>query len=159
MSQRAQEIAERFKKFSSEVIAFVENLTDADWTKVCDWEQWPIGVTARHLGAGHFAIYDMTAMIVRGKALPPLTMDQVHAMSKKDAQEHLDCSKAEALELLRSNSAKMEAFISSLTDDDLDRKGSMPAFGGEVTTEQFMDFIVFQNAGQHFDSMKTAVAG
>lgn len=159
MSQRSKDIAERFKSFSSDVIAFVENLSDDDWNKVCDWEQWSVGVTARHLGAGHFAIFDMTGMIVKGEALPPLTMDQVHAMSKKDAQEHADCTQAEALELLRQNSAKMAAFISDLSDEDLDRKGSMPAFGGDVTTEQFMDFIIFQNAAQHFDSMKAAVAG
>ena len=159
MSQRAKDIAERIKSFSDEVIAFVENLPDEDLMKICNWEQWTVVVTARHLGAGHLAIYDMTGMIVRGEQLPQLNMDQVHAMSKKDAQEHADCTKDEALELLRNNSAKMIEFVTGLSDDDLDRKGSMPAFGGEVTTEQFMDFIIFDNAFQHFENMKTAVAG
>jgi len=44
------------KSFADEVITFVENLTDNDWTKISDWEKWSVGVTARHVGAGHFAI-------------------------------------------------------------------------------------------------------
>jgi hypothetical protein len=53
----------------------------------------------------------------------------------------------------------MIAFVAGLTDEELDRKGHMPAFEGEVTTEQFFDFIIFESAAQHFDSMKAAVGG
>ena len=159
MGGRAKSISERIKTFSDEVIDFVEKLSDEDWTKICDWEQWTVGVTARHLGAGHLAIFNMAGMIVRGEALPPLNMDQVHEMSKKDAREHADCTKAEALGLLRKNSARMVEFVAGLDDDELDRKGSMPAFGGEVTTEQFIDYIIFQSAAQHFGNMKAAVSG
>jgi hypothetical protein len=33
----------------------------------------------------------------------------------------------------------------------------MPAFGGEATTEQLIQFVIFESAMRHFDSMKTAV--
>lgn len=158
MSQRSQDISERIKSFANEVITFVESLTNSDWTRVCNMEKWSVGVTARHLGARHFAISKMAEMIVRGKDLPPLNMDQINAMSDKDSREHADCTKVEALELLRKNSAELAAFAAELTDDELDRKGSMPAFGGEVTTKQLFDFIIFQSAAQHFDSMRAAVA-
>ena len=158
MSQRAKDLAERIKSFSENVIAFVEGLSDDDWTKVCDWEQWTVGVTARHLGVGHLAIYDMAGMIIRGEELPQLNMDQVHEMSKNDAQEHADCTKSEALEYLHKNSAKLVEFVTALSDENLDCKGSMPAFGGEFTTEQFIDMIVFQNGIQHFNNMKSAIA-
>ena len=157
MNQRAQNISERIKSFANEVIIFVESLTNSDWTKVCDMENWSVGVTARHIGAGHFAISKMAAMIVRGEDLPPLSMDQINTMSDKDSRKHADCTKVEALELLRKNSTELAAFAVGLTDDELDRKGSMPAFGGEVTTEQLVDFIIFQSAAQHFDSMRAAV--
>jgi uncharacterized damage-inducible protein DinB len=157
MSQRAKEISARIKSFSDNVMAFVENLSDDDWRKVCKSEEWPVGATAYHLGAGHFAIFDMAGMIVRGEDLPPLTMDQINAMSDKQAREHADCTKAEAIEALRKNSVEMVAFVAGLTDDELDRKGSMPAFGGEATTEQLIQFVIFESATRHFDSMKTAV--
>jgi uncharacterized damage-inducible protein DinB len=157
MSQRAKEISARIKSFSDNVMAFVDNLSDDDWRKVCKSEEWPVGATAYHLGAGHFAIFDMAGMIVRGEDLPPLTMDQINAMSDKQAREHADCTKAEAIEALRKNSVEMVAFVAGLTDDELDRKGSMPAFGGEATTEQLIQFVIFESATRHFDSMKTAV--
>jgi len=157
MSQRAENISGRIKTFSEKVIAFVENISKNDWTKKCEWEEWPVGATAYHMGAGHFAIYDLAGMIVRGEDLPSLNMDQINAMSKKQAQEHADCTKTEALEVLRKNSTKMIAYAAGLTDDELDRKGSMPAFGGDVTTEQLIGFIIFESAVQHFDSMKAAV--
>ena len=157
MSQRAQNISKRIKSFADEVITFVEGITENDWTKICDWENWSVGVTARHIGAAHFAISKMAAMIVRGEDLPPLSMDQINTMSDKDSRKHSDCTKTEALELLRKNSDRLIEFIVGLTDDDLDRKGNMPAFGGEVTTEQLFDHIIFQSAAQHFNSMRSAV--
>lgn len=84
-------------------------------------------------------------------------MDQINANSDKDAREHADCTKAEALEHLRKNGAELAAFIAGLSDDELDRKGSMPAFGGEATLNQIVDFVIFKSAQEHFDSMKTAV--
>lgn len=157
MSQRAKVISERIKNFSDNVMAFVEGLSEDDWRKVCESEEWPVGATAYHLGAGHFAIFDMAGMIVRGEDLPPLTMDQINAMSDKQAREHADCTKADAIEALRKSSAEMVAFVAGLTDEELDRKGSMPAFGGEATTEQLIQFVIFESATQHFNSMKTAV--
>lgn len=157
MSTQAKILSERIEAFKNEVIEFVDPLSDKAWDTVCDGEQWSVGVTARHLGAGHFAISGMLGMIVQGKELPQLTMDQINAMSEKDAREHAGCTKAQALEHLTKNGSELVACIAGLSDADLDRKGSMPAFGGEVTVSQFVDYIIFQSARQHFDSMKTAV--
>jgi hypothetical protein len=157
MSQRAKAISKRIESFQDEVVAYVETLSGDDWKKRCAGEEWSVGVTARHLGAGHFAISRMLGMIVKGEALPPLTMEQINASSQADAEAHPDCTKTEALALLRENGAALSAFVAGLSDDDLDRKGDMPAFGGAVTTEQFIEFVIFQSAVQHFESMKTAV--
>jgi len=157
MSQRAKDIADKIKVFSEEVIAFVENLNEVQWTKVCEWEEWPVGATVYHLGAGHLAISNLAKMIIKGEDLPPLSMDQINAMSKKQAQDHVDCTKTDALKVLRENGAAMVAFTAGLSDDELDRKGSMPAFQGEVTTEQLIRFVIFDSAAQHFESIKAAV--
>lgn len=159
MSQRADHIAARVQSFSDEVTAYVGNLSDNDWTKTCDAEQWTVGVTAHHIGAAHLAIFNIAEMIIKGEPLPPLTMDQINAMSNEQAQKHAHCTKAQAMEQLKTNSAKMVAFIKGLTDEDLDRKGSMPAFGGEVTTEQLIGYVVFESAAEHYESIKTALNG
>jgi len=158
MSQRAKNLSDRLKSFSDDVIAFVESLSDEDWNKICEWEEWSVGATAYHVGAGHFAVSELAGMIIRGEPLPPLNMDQINEMSNKQAREHEGCTKSQALEQLRKNSAAMVAFAEGLTDEELDRKGSMPAFDGEVNTEQFIGFIIFESAAQHFNSMKEAVS-
>jgi hypothetical protein len=86
-----------------------------------------------------------------------MNMDQINENANQDARKHADCTKAEALELLRKNSAELAAFAAGLTDDELDCKDNITAFGGEVTTEQLFDSIIFQSAARHFDSMRAAV--
>ena len=157
MSKRAENLSERIASLKDKIIAFVEELSDQDWNAKTEWEQWTVGVAARHLGAGHLGFSKMLGMVIQGKELPQLTMDQINAMSDKDAREHADCTKAEALHELRKNGAEMVAFVAGLSDDELDRKGSMPAFGGEASVNQLIEFILFQSAQQHFDSMKAAV--
>jgi uncharacterized damage-inducible protein DinB len=157
MSQRAKDLSMRIQSFRDEIIAFVDKLSDEQWKAVSQWEQWTVGVAARHLGAGHLGFFKLLNMIVQGKELPQYTMDQIDAMSKDDAREHADCTKAEALDALRRNGAEFTAFVSGLSDEELDRKGGMPAFGGEASVEQILELVVFQSGGQHFDSMKAAV--
>ena len=96
-------------------------------------------------------------MIVEGQELPPLTVDQINGMSEKDSRAHADCTKDEALDALQKNGAELVAFVAGLSDGELDRKGSMPAFGGEATVNQVIEFVIFQSAQEHFDSMKAAV--
>ena len=158
MDQRQSQIAERIQSFSNEVMAYVEKLSDDDWKKRCEWEQWSVGMTAHHIGAGHLAIFNIAGMIINGEPLPPLTMDQINAMSNEQAQEFVNTTQSEALEQLEKNSASMVAFVKGLSDEQLDSKGSMPAFGGEVTTEQLIEYVIFQSAVEHFESIKAAVA-
>lgn len=157
MSERTMKIAEKVRSFSDDVIAFVENMSDDDWAKPCDLEEWAAGVTAHHIGTGHLAIFDLAGMIVKGEQLPQLTMDQINGMSNQQSKENAQCTRADAIEHLKNNRDRMVSFITGLSDDDLDLKGSMPAFQGEVTTEQLIEYVIFQSATQHFESIKKAV--
>lgn len=157
MSQRAKELSKRIESFRDNVIAYVDALSGEECNTDCDWEQWSAGVTARHIGAGHFRIFELLEMIIQGKELPQLTTDQINASSDKDSREHADCTKAEALDALRENGAEFAEFVAGLSDDELERKGSMPAFGGEVTVNQIIEYVIFQSAQEHLDSIKTAV--
>ena len=71
MSKRALNLSKRIESFRDDVIAFVGTLSAEEWNARCDWEQWTVGVTARHLGAGHFGIFKLLGMVVEGKALEP----------------------------------------------------------------------------------------
>ena len=157
MSERAKDLSRRIVSFSDEVAAYVDALSAEDWNQVCDWEEWTVGVTARHIGAGHFRIFELAGMMVTGKELPQLTMDQITEMSNKDSREHSECTRDETLDALRKNGAELAGFVAGLSDDELNRKGGMPAFGGEVSVDQMIEYVIFQSAREHFDNIKTAV--
>ncbi len=157
MSQQAKDLSKRIEAFRDDVIAYVETLSEQEWNAMCDWEDWTAGVTARHLGAGHFGIGGMLTMIVQGKELPQLTMEQIHASSDKDSREHADCTKTEVLDHLRKNGTELAAYVATLSDEELDRKGSLPAFNGEVSASQLLEYVIFQSAREHFDNLKIAV--
>jgi hypothetical protein len=85
MSQKAKELAGRLQAFSDDVVAFVEGCSEKNWEKACKKEQWPVGVTARHIGAGHFEAIELARMIVKGEKLPEFTMEQLVEMANDHA--------------------------------------------------------------------------
>ena len=40
MSERAKDLAERLEAFNRDMMTFVEHLTEAEWRKICAWEDW-----------------------------------------------------------------------------------------------------------------------
>jgi uncharacterized damage-inducible protein DinB len=157
MNQQTKALSKRIEAFGDKVIAFTKGLSDDQWTQICPAEQWSVGVTARHIG-NHLGIFELAAMIVRGDALPPRTMDDINARSNKDSADHAGCTKAETLDFLKTKREGLLAFLKGLSDEDLARKGSMPAFNGEVTVAQLLEYVVFQSAAEHFESLSAAVA-
>jgi hypothetical protein len=158
MSERAQDLAGRLRTFNEEVMAFVQGCSDQDWRKVCAWEQWGVGVTARHIGAGHYGVVELAKMIVQGTKLPELTEAQLIDMANQHAREHAACSQAEVLGILKNNGEALIAYVAGLSDAELDRTGHLALLGGEVTTGRFLEAVVLQSGGEHFANMKATAS-
>jgi hypothetical protein len=157
VSQRAKDLAERLGKFNEEVISFVKECKDEDWRKT-SWEDWPIGVVARHIGANHIdGATKMAGMIVKGVPSPEMTMEQINNMANEHARKHADCTKAEVLDVLRKTGDGLVQFVAGLDDASLDRTSYLPAMGAEVSTLQLIENVVLTGAGEHFDGIKKAV--
>lgn len=158
MSQRAQDLVERFNAFNTEVIRFVEACSEEQWHKVCA-EEWNVGVVARHIGAGHYSgAVDMAKMIVAGEKMVDLTMEQIVEMANTHAREHADCSRAEVLDLLNSNGAAFADYVADLDDTELDRSAHLALVGGDVSTQQLIELVIFESGGEHLANMKKALA-
>ena len=156
MSQRATELAERFLSFNNDMIAFVENCSEENWKKVCPGEQWPVGVVARHVAAGHYRAVGLAKMIVAGKELPELTDETIDQSNAQHADKHASCTKEEVLGLLRENGTSLAGFVTELDDAALDRSGQLAVVGGTISTQQFVENIIILSASEHFKNMKTA---
>ena len=157
MSDRSKALAERFKAFNNEVIAFVENCPEKDWTKLCAGENWPVGVVARHVAAGHYRALALAQMIVEGKPLPELSHEAIDEANAQHAQKYAGCTKDEVLGLLRKNGSAISGYLAGLDDADLDRTGTFALAGGAISTQQVVDNIIIQSASGHLASLKTAV--
>ncbi len=157
MSERSHDLAQRLNVFNNDVIRFVENCSQMDWEKVLSWEEWSVGVTARHIGAGHYDIMQLAKMIINSDKLPELTENQLNEMANQHAREHSDCTKDEVLAVLHKDGAAFVDFVTGLSDDELDRTGYLAIVGGDITTQKLIEIVVFESAGEHFANMKKAL--
>jgi len=156
MSQRAEALAQRFKTFNDEIIAFVKSCPQEDWTKVCSGENWPVGVVARHVAAGHYRALALAQMIVAGKPLPELSREGIDQANAQHAEKHAGCTKDEVLGLLKKNGSAITEYVAGLKDAELDRTGHLPVAGGAISTQQVIDNIVIKSATEHFGNIKAA---
>jgi len=150
-------LAERLNAFNEEVISFVDNCTDGDWGKLGS-EGWPLGVTARHIGANHYQAISAAKMIINGEKFPAMTMEQITENANRHAVEHAECTKSEVLDILRKQGRKIVEFAESLDDSQLDKAGYLPALGSEISVENFMETVILQGAKGHFESIRAAAA-
>jgi hypothetical protein len=150
------QLAQQIDAFRRELLEFVEHCSDENWTKMLEPEEWSVGVTARHLGAGHLAISDLAAMIVNGKKLPEFTEAQLREMGNDHARRHADCTRSEVAEIIRTRSAELTEYVAGLSDEELDREAYLSLAGGNVTTQQLIEMVLLQSGGEHFSNMRQA---
>jgi len=157
MSQKAKNLAERLRAFTDDVIGFVEGCSDENWRKVLATEEWTVGVTARHIGAGHFEAVGLARMMVKGEKLPEFTMEQLVEMANAHARQHAGCTREEVLEVLRRNGAALVDYIAGLSDAELNRTGHLALAGGELSAQQLIEAVILKSGGEHLANMKAAV--
>jgi hypothetical protein len=158
MNEQSKKLVERLKAFDAEVVAFVEGCREADWGKMCAPEDWTVGVTARHIGAGHYDTVDLIKMIVAGEKLPDMTEEEIVRMANDHAAKHADCTKEEVLEVFRTDAPKLLDYISRLDDAALGKTGYFSLLEKDVSAQQFVETVILWSGGEHFASMKRAVA-
>jgi hypothetical protein len=158
VKDRAKELADRLDKFNEELISFVEKCTEADWSKIGK-EGWPLGVTARHIGASHYQGIAAAKMIIEGAKLPEMTMEQITERANRHAREHAECTKSEVLDVLRRHGRTLVEFAEGLDDAKLDKSGYLPALGRALTVGRFLEDVILQGAKEHFESIRVAAGG
>ena len=158
MGEQAKELVEKFRAFNEEMIAFVRNCSEEDWGRICAWEEWPVGVAARHIGAGHYTGFLRIARsIVAGDDLPELTAEEVVRRANDHARDHAGCTREEVLGYLRENGRELIDFMTGLNEVELARTGRLALIGGEITALQLLERMILLSAGKHFANMKEAV--
>ena len=113
-------------------------------------------MVARHVAAGHYRVLALTKMVVEGQQLPHISREGIDQANAQHAEKHAGCTKDEVLDLLRKNGTAISEYIAGLDDADLDRTGQLAAAGGAISTQQIIENLVIQSAGEHLASLKAA---
>jgi len=120
-SRRAEALAERLERGARMLAEFAATLTDAEWQTRLSKDSRKIGTIVHHVASQYTLEIKVALMVVSGQPIKGLTNADVDAVNAAHAKEFPNPTKAQALELLKQNSADAAATIRGLDDEDLDR--------------------------------------
>jgi hypothetical protein len=159
MGAKAEALAKQFEAKAHEATGVFEKLSDADWKKVTSAEKWSVGVVAHHVASAHEGIAGLIKTAAAGQSVPNFTMDMLHAMNAKHAQDFANCTKAETLALHRKNAASAAATVRGLDDAQLGRSGTILTGMPPMSAEQVISGILINHIDEHLGSIRATVRG
>lgn len=157
MGEKTEALAQELEARAAAATAVLEKLSEADWKKVTEAEQWTVGVTAHHVAVNHEALAAMVSRLATGEPMPHLTMEMLHEANARHAREHAGCTKEETIALHRKGAAAAAAVVRGLSDDQLAVSGTLLAGGPAMTVEQAIRRILIRHIDDHFGSIKKTV--
>ena len=158
MGAKGEALAKQFEAKAQEAASVLEKLSDADWKKVTAGEKWSVGVTAHHVAGSHEAIAGMIQTIASGGKMPEgFTMDALHQMNAKHAQDFAAVSKADTIALHKKGAAAAAAVVRGLSDDQFAKSGTVIGGVPPMSAEQIVTGILINHIEDHFGSIKKTV--
>jgi len=132
----AEQLAVDLEVANSEVIAFAESCSPAEWETVVPGEEWTVALVIHHIAASHQLVNGWIGQLRHGEAVSN-TRDDIDDQNAHHASDFVGVSVEATVELLRANGAVTAATIRSLTDEELERSGAFaPADGRPITAGQ-----------------------
>jgi DinB superfamily len=158
MGAKGEALAKQFESKAHEAAAVLEKLSDADWKKVAQGEQWSVGVIAHHIAQSHAGIAGLIKSMASGQHTASISMDDINAGNAKHAKDFASVGRAETVALHKKNAAEAAAIVRGLDDTALAR--SAPALKGmqPMTTEQAVVGILIGHLDDHLGSIKRTIS-
>src|SRR5499427_9990194 len=125
MHTRSEALAGRLESTVRDAVTTVRTLTDADWKKVTEAEQWPVGVVAHHYATVLVPVAELVGTLASGQAPERFTRAKLNEMNARHARDHAACTKAETLALLETGRALAAAVNRGLSDAQLAKRGTV----------------------------------
>jgi uncharacterized protein (TIGR03083 family) len=155
MAAKGEALAKQFEAKAQEATTVLERLSDADWKKTTSAEKWTVGVVAHHMAGAHEAIAGIIKTVAGGQSMPNFTMDMLHDMNAKHAQEHAKATKAETVALHKKSAAAAASVLRGLSDADYAKSGTVLAGLPPMSAEQVVGGILLQHIEEHLGSIRS----
>jgi hypothetical protein len=153
---RAQELAAAFVEEIDAVIKTVEALTDDQWRLKTATERWPVCVVGRHIVA-RSGVEELERILSGNATQYWADTIELDAANAQDALDFTDCTKEEALDLLRGLSSRVEQVVGTLTVEQLKARGEVLA-RGPVTADQWIAIMMLNHVVAHHGSIIQTVS-
>jgi hypothetical protein len=154
MAAKSEALAKQFEAKVQEATGVIERLSDADWKKTTSSEKWTVGVVAHHLAGAHEGIAGIIKALAAGQSMGNFTMQMLHDMNAKHAQEHGAATKAETLALHKKSAAAAAAAVRGLSDADLAKSGAVLSGMPPMSVEQVIGGILLNHIEEHLKSIR-----
>jgi uncharacterized damage-inducible protein DinB len=154
MAAKAEALAKQFEAKVQEATGVLERLSDADWKKTTASEKWTVGVVAHHMAGAHEGIANIIKAVAAGQSMGNFTMQMLHDMNAKHAQEHAAVAKAETLALHKKSAATAAAVVRGLSDADLGKSGTVLSGMPPMSVEQVIGGILLNHIDEHMKSIR-----
>jgi hypothetical protein len=160
MSRRAEWLAARIEEGAAGLAAFAEGLSEAEWrTPVSATDHRTVGQIVNHVALVYPIEVDLARAIASGKAVTDVTWQVVAELNASHAREHAKVTKAEALELLHTNSHQAAEMVRAFSDEELDRAAPFSlSFGAPVTAQFVVEDHAVRHSWHHLARIRTALA-
>lgn len=156
MGTRSDALATRFEEAVADFEKEVESCSDDKWRATCDGEGWSVAATAQHV-AGQFPLeHEFISAAAERREMPGYTWDDINGKNERRAAANTSCSKADVVKLLRDGASSMASYIRGLSDEQLDRTGTLGLAGGSsVSTQQLIEGgVLIEHVTGHLQSMR-----
>lgn len=155
MSSKGETLAKQFEAETDALVSQVERLSDGAWRARTADEGWTVAATVRHIAASPPPLAMMVHAAATGGAMPPITEAGLDEMNAADATQFADCSRGDAIALLRQNAADAAAVVRALSDEQLARAGTLP-FGMTMTAADIVTNVLIGHMAGHAASITAA---
>jgi hypothetical protein len=157
-SQRANALADRLEQGARALIAFANDLTDAEWQTRVPHDGRTIGVTVHHVASVYPLEIQLAQTLAGGSPVQGVTPGAVDEMNARHAAENGAVTKEVAIDLLRRNSAAAAAAIRALSDEELGQAAPVSLYSDAPLTCQFvLEDHAVRHSYHHLARMRRAL--
>jgi hypothetical protein len=138
VGQRSSSLADRLDAGAQALADFASRLSEAAWTSRVPHDGRTVAVIVHHVASVYPVEIHLAQVLAGGTPVTDVVWDTIHEMNAGHAKEYAQVSKADAIDLLRRNSANASAAIRAFTDQQLDTASLVSLYDGAPLTCQFM---------------------
>jgi hypothetical protein len=158
VSPAAEALASRLEEGARALAELAGSLSAEEWRTPVPKDGRKIGVIVHHVGNMYPIEIDLARKVASGTPVVGLTWDVVHGINAEHAANQDGVTKAEALDLLATNSASAAAAIRELSDEELARAVPISLYGDAPLTCQFaLEDHAVRHAFHHLAKIRTVL--